>query len=167
MISRPVQLALFATLAVTLWLALDDGASAPPGKPAARAPRVDATAAQTPATPAVSTPPVARSDYAKPSKPVDLFASQDWTPPPPPVVEQAPTAPPLPIRVAMVWEDAGGRYVGMSLGDNQWVACERCDVFGNVRPGGVIEGRYRLDKIERHRLLFTFLPLNIAQELSY
>jgi hypothetical protein len=89
----------------------------------------------------------------------DLFAAHNWTPPPAApasATPAAPSAPALPYvylgkkQEADVWEIYLGR------GEQSFIA----------REGQVLEGTYRVDRIEPPTLTLTYLPLNQAQSLS-
>ncbi|WP_374538637.1 hypothetical protein [Chitinimonas taiwanensis] len=161
-----LRIALLLTVGLSLYLALEEEPAAPPQSERPR--RVDASLAAAPlpeSSPAPTAKP-ASADHA--SAEVDLFASQSWLPPPPPPsAPPAAVAPPLPFSVDMVWQDASGRYLALGMGGVQLVVCERCQVFGHVHPGGLLGERYRLEAIEPGRLVFTYLPLNTRQTLSW
>ncbi len=101
-----------------------------------------------------------------PQPAVELFAAKSWhvapPPPPPPPPPQAapvpakPTAPPLPF-VFM------GR---MRQGERLTVFLVKGDSVHAASEGDVIDGTYRLAKIEPGRLTLVYLPLGIAQTLA-
>jgi hypothetical protein len=162
-----LRIALLLTVGLSLYLALEEEPAAPP--PSERPRRVDASLATAAPLPESSPAPTAKpASAAHASAEVDLFASQSWLPPPPPPsAPPAAVAPPLPFSVDMVWQDASGRYLALGMGGVQLVVCERCQVFGHVHPGGLLGERYRLEAIEPGRLVFTYLPLNTRQTLSW
>lgn len=85
-----------------------------------------------------------------------LFPARSFLPPPPPPVETKPVAPPLPYRYGGALED-GGAPAAFLL--------ERDEVRA-VRPGDVLDGRYRVTAVSRQRIDFLYLPLNEAQSLN-
>lgn len=90
----------------------------------------------------------------------DVFARQDWTPPPPPPAPAPPapppTAPPLPFT-----------FIGKSLQDGAWeIYLARGDRTYSVRADTVIDGTYRVDAIRPPVLTLTYLPLNQVQQLN-
>jgi hypothetical protein len=81
-------------------------------------------------------------------------AAKDGTPPPPP--PPAPEAPALPFKF----------MGGFNRGGDDWaVYLLNGDMLHTVKPGDVIEGKYHVDKIGGGVIAFTYLPLNIQQEL--
>jgi hypothetical protein len=90
----------------------------------------------------------------------ELFARQDWTPPPPPPPPAppppAPGAPPLPFT-----------YLGKSVGEGGWeVYLARGTRTYLVREQEVIDGAWRVDTIAPPLMAFTYLPLNQVQQLN-
>ena len=80
----------------------------------------------------------------------DLFGSQDWTPPPPPM------APPLPFT-----------FIGKSLQDGKWevylATGERTHI---AVEGGTLDGAWRVERIAPPMMTLTYLPLNQVQQLN-
>jgi len=90
----------------------------------------------------------------------DLFSSRSWSPPPPPPAP-APPAPP-PVAPALPYT-----FVGKKLEGSSWeVYLTRSDRTFIVREGQLLEGSYRVDKIEPPALTLTYLPLEQAQTLA-
>jgi hypothetical protein len=95
---------------------------------------------------------------------VDLFAGHSWyTPPPappvrelPPPAPRKPTAPPLPFSYIGRYEQDGMATLFYLVKD---------DRVYDVKLGDVIEDTYRLDKVVKGQLMFTYLPLNSSQGL--
>lgn len=87
--------------------------------------------------------------------PGELFPVRSFLPPPPPV-DTKPVAPPLPYRYGGALED-GGPPAAFLL--------ERDEVRA-VRPGDVLDGRYRVTTVSRQRIDFLYLPLNETQSLN-
>ena len=161
------------------WLALfgdkspagnESGLSLPllrtPSKHAAESANTNATAAG-PAADSLA-PLVAREKLIAPTPSVegetktpsrDLFAVRNWNPPPPPPPPSekppAPMAPPLPF--AFIGKKLEGAVWEIYLGQGEQTYV--------VREGQVIEGRYRVDKIEPPTLALTYLPLGQVQAL--
>ncbi|PSJ46743.1 hypothetical protein C7H85_09045 [Zobellella endophytica] len=95
----------------------------------------------------------------------DLFAAHSWhRPAPVPMAEPAPTvaprpapsAPSLPLRFIGRLDDSRGTQLFL-----QWD--ERIHL---VRVGDVIEGTYRLERLDRDRLTLIYLPLRQSQSLA-
>lgn len=90
----------------------------------------------------------------------DLFGARDWNPPPPPppAVEQAPppVAPPQPYT-----------FIGKKHEGDSWEAyLIRGEQTFIAREGLVLEGGYRIDKIQPPTLTMTYLPMAQVQTLS-
>jgi hypothetical protein len=88
------------------------------------------------------------------------FGSQNWTPPPVPPAPAAPppppSAPPLPFT-----------FLGKAVEKGEWeVFLARGDQTLIVRDKMVIDGVYRIDRIEPPGMTFTYLPLNQVQLLN-
>ena len=91
----------------------------------------------------------------------DPFQARSWEPlqpatpryvPPPP-----PQAPPLPFA-----------YLGRMVDDGQTtVFLVRQDRNYIVRLGDTLDGAYRVDSIEEHKLVLTYLPLGAEQTLPF
>lgn len=109
-----------------------------------------------PAPPAQNPPPAPLAEA------LDIFAVRTWEPPTP--VEDAataappppPQAPPLPFRYAGKLEEAGLPPIFFLLQGEQILA---------VRPGDLIDGKYRVGKLEGDQLHFLYRPLKIKQSL--
>ncbi|HET8745251.1 MAG TPA: hypothetical protein VFM98_06585 [Ramlibacter sp.] len=106
--------------------------------------RVDAGAAAdvqaaSPAAPAASGP--------------ELFAVRSWQPPPPP--PPPPAAPPLPFS-----------FLGRLDDGKPKVFLQRGERLYAVAVGDVIDGQYRLERIEANQLLLTYLPMNVKQTIT-
>lgn len=96
----------------------------------------------------------------------DLFAAHSWhRPAPVPVAEPAPvavprptapSAPSLPLRFIGRLDDSRGTQLFLQWG-------ERIHL---VRVGDVIEGTYRLERLDRDRLTLIYLPLRQSQSLT-
>jgi hypothetical protein len=95
--------------------------------------------------------------------PAGMFASRDWTPPPPPPPPPAPappaappSAPPLPFTL-----------LGKAVENGAWeVYLGRAGKTYIVKPKTVIDGTYRVDAIAPPLLTLTYLPLNQVQQLN-
>lgn len=82
------------------------------------------------------------------------------------VAELAPEplrAPPFPFRVSGVWVDGAERKIILAKGDQTIILCRGCGKLANPAIGDVIDGNYRLEKIENERITFTYLPLKLEQ----
>jgi len=87
-----------------------------------------------------------------------LFDSRSWTPPPPPIARSTPSAPPFPFHyMGKLVLDGGETTYYLTRGD---------EIF-SVKPGAVIAGNYRVDKIEANMLEVTYLPLDKKQNVSF
>jgi len=84
---------------------------------------------------------------------VDLFPRQSWYVPPP---AAAPRAPPLPFAYIGKMADGAQVVVFVHAGDRNF----------SVRDGDVIDGTYRVDRIEPPTMTVTYLPLNQKQTLD-
>jgi hypothetical protein len=102
--------------------------------------------------------PAAAAAAAGASQLRDPFSARSWTPPPPPpapVQAAAPVAPPLPYGFIGKKQEADHWEVFLMRGEQTFIA----------REGEVLEGVYRVDKIEPPALTFTYLPLGQVQTL--
>ncbi|BCL76047.1 hypothetical protein JHS3_17830 [Jeongeupia sp. HS-3] len=172
MLSRPLQIILAITALLTAYTIWNDSADAPVENDAAvRKPR--GMPAQEIASEASS---VARSASRAPAASnasvVNLFPKQTWAPPPPPPPPPAkptptpvPVAPPLPFQVVSTWHERGTDYVVLQAGGDQYVVCNRCDALGRIQQGETVLGSWRVDKVSRDAIAFTFMPLNQQQVL--
>jgi hypothetical protein len=88
-----------------------------------------------------------------------------WEPPPPPpppprsaaaIAAEAPKPPPLPFR-------AIGRLID---GDTVIVFLQSGNTTVPARRGEVIERNYRVEAIDDKQVTFTYLPLNLPQQLA-
>lgn len=97
------------------------------------------------------------------TRPVDLFPSQSWLPPPPPVAAtkpSAPQAPPMPFTVSAQWRYQGQSKIVVLQGQGvRYTLCQSCSVEGHIRPGATFGKDYRLDKLTDTRVVLTYLPL--------
>ncbi|MBI4998634.1 MAG: hypothetical protein HZC22_17400 [Rhodocyclales bacterium] len=94
---------------------------------------------------------------------VDAFATRTWyvpPPPPPPVVAAPPpkpTAPPLPFAYMGSYDDAEGPTVIMLV---------RSDRLYTVSEGDLIDGTYRIERVQGGVIEMTYLPLQEKQQLA-
>lgn len=169
---KPRQLAGLVLLGAAAWLALvgdktPAGQASPVRTPAqavpAAAPRPAPVGRPPAAEPLVL--PVTRELWAgataggadAPTRTRDLFSARSWAPPaaaaaPPP----PPIAPPVPFA-----------FLGKKLEDGAWeVYLSRADHSFVVREGSVLEGTWRVDRIEPPSLTLTYLPLTLSQTLA-
>ena len=72
-------------------------------------------------------------------------------------------APPFPFRVSGVWVDGAQRKIILTRGDQTIILCHGCGKLASPAIGDVIDGKYRLEKIENERITFTYLPLKLEQ----
>ena len=104
---------------------------------------------------------------ASAGEPRDAFETKSWyVPPPPPppaaparvekMLPPAPTAPQLPFSFLGQYEEDGRLVVLLMQGERMLV----------VKPGDVIEGKYRVEGIDGRLLTLTYLPLGIKQTLD-
>lgn len=90
----------------------------------------------------------------------DLFGTRSWRPPPAPTSaaargQSAPRVPPLPYR-----------YAGQSLHEGQMkVYLAKGDRVFPIRAGDTLEGRYRVQAIEKTRITLVYLPLGRKQTI--
>ena len=119
------------------------------------------TAAPAPQVPQVELDRLKRPEGAPPAK--DLFNARSWEPrvrekkapevaPPP-----APTAPPLPFAYVGRWLERGETIVVLSKAGQTYI----------VHAGESLDGTYVLETIEDDKLTIRYLPLGIAQVLSF
>lgn len=92
---------------------------------------------------------------------VDPF-SMVTTPPAPPPLAKAPNPPPLPVPPPMPFRHFGA-LTGPDGKEAVYVAA--ADRLLVVRPGDVLDGQYRVDKVSEEEIVFTYLPLEQAQSL--
>lgn len=157
-------IALCATLAATAWAIRQEDEP------------LEARAARTSTTPAVTAPEPAVKEPQKNEEPVakadavhlqltqnmaerDLFASKSWyvpPPPPPPAPPPPPSAPPLPFTfMGQFQEDSGKLIVFLAKGD----------VAYTVSEGDVIDNLYKVESATPRQLVLVYLPLKIKQTL--
>lgn len=80
-----------------------------------------------------------------------------WTPPPPPLpAPPPPTAPALPFEFIGKLDDA----------EHLRVFLTRDEKIYTVTVGDVIDGTYRVERIDASEMILTYLPLNLTQTLS-
>ncbi len=186
MLSRPLQLLLGCTVAVTAYFywqeqsATPDLESTKPPQKTIQKMTID-VASPIPASatgigkldridPMVAAPIFANAQI------INLFPKQSWLPPPPPPPPPAklqpptptpvPVAPALPFLVTATWTEKNTLYVVVEAQDQSFVLCTKCDTVGRIQPGDSVMGVYRLDKLSPDMLMFTYLPLNQQQSLS-
>ncbi len=87
-----------------------------------------------------------------------LFDSRSWTPPPPPIAKSAPSVPPFPFHYM-------GKLV-LGGGETTFYLTKGNEIF-SVKPGAVIAGSYRVEKIEANMLEVTYLPLDMKQNVAF
>ena len=92
------------------------------------------------------------ADAASAPRP-ELFAVKSWQPPPPP--PPPPAAPPVPFSF-MGRIDDGKPKVFLQRGERLYA----------VAVGDVIDGQYRLERIDANQLLLTYLPMNTQQTIT-
>lgn len=118
------------------------------------------TAAPAAPVPQVDLERLKRPDAARP--PSDLFRARSWEPPrapqrkapePPP----APVAPPLPFTYVGKWLERGETIVVLARDRQHYI----------VHAGENLDGTYVLESIDNDRLVIRYLPLNVAQVLSF
>ncbi|MDN5751905.1 MAG: secretion system X translation initiation factor [Nitrosospira sp.] len=98
----------------------------------------------------------------------DIFSRKTWIPPPPPpssaaaaaaaaaMKPQPPSPPPLSFKYLGKLTNGDETQVFLALADRNYV----------VKPGEVINDQYRVDAVNDHTIIFTYLPLNAKQTLS-
>jgi hypothetical protein len=88
----------------------------------------------------------------------DAFAPRNWNPPPPTSAEPVRAAVPPPLTF---------RYFGKHLEGSRWrVFLSRGEEVFHVGAGDVIEGRYRVDRVEPPHLFITYLPQKHQQRID-
>ncbi|QLG88199.1 hypothetical protein HQ393_08020 [Chitinibacter bivalviorum] len=171
MLSRPMQWLLGGTLAITAYTFWHDSQQEAELVSAAKpAPRVQASSVKVKLASAASS--VASEVAQQGTSLSDLFPKQNWAPPPPkptPVPKPTPTpvpvAPPFPLQLTSTWHEKVSDYYVLEGQGQSLVLCTRCDTLGRIQPGDTFLGVYRLDKLSRDVLTFTYLPLNQQQSL--
>jgi hypothetical protein len=86
----------------------------------------------------------------------DLFASKSWYVAPPPPPPPKPVAPPFPYQYAGSMQDGDELVLFVTLGQRNYL----------VRKGDLLGGNYRLDEVDNHMAVFTYLPLKEQQRLQ-
>ncbi|WP_028454220.1 hypothetical protein [Chitinilyticum litopenaei] len=176
MLSRPLQLVLLITAGLvgyTWWQEKQhDEAAAELETPARRAPkRAEAPPRAASAASAASAAAIQKGSpvASAASAVVNLFPRQTWAPPPTPTPvpppPPPPSAPPLPFVMAASWHENGIDQFIVEAQGQQFVLCEQCNSVGRIRPGDTVLGVYRLDRVSRDLIVFTYLPLNQQQQL--
>lgn len=184
MLSRPLQLLLGCTLAVTAYFYWHDQQAPEPEldskvKPAQKT--VQKIASETTSRTQSIAAGASKSSQASLASAAsvvlgigiaDLFPKQSWVPtpppptkPPPPTPTPVPVAPPLPFQVTATWKEKNALYVVVEGQGQSLVLCTKCDTLGRIQPGESLMGVYRLDKLTSDMLTFTYLPLNQQQSL--
>lgn len=92
----------------------------------------------------------------------DLFPAQTWRRPVAAVKKPESVAPPPPPAPPEFPFTYSGRWAS---GGKEVVFLGREDDLTRVASGEVVAGQWRLDKIEPHGLMFTYLPLNMTKTL--
>ena len=155
--------ALAATLAATLWLAQQDDEDAQTVVPLARASRAT-RAAPAPAVPAsapLSAQALQRPPW--PEAPAAQLAAWSAPPPlppppaPPPAAAQAPVAPPFPYQLIGRLEQ-GGVSLALLAGASRSIS---------AKPGDVIDGQWRVERVEATGLALTWLPGKQPQTINF
>lgn len=152
--------ALVATLALAVWPPGEAGVRAAGPVTQARATSaVGATAA-----PAEASAKPAASEPRFPKLGGNLFPSQTWRPPPPPPpkVKPVPPPPPPPPEPPPFPFAYFGRWAEP---DKEVVFLKRGEQLMRVKAGDVINGAWRLDRVDRGGLVFTYLPLNMQKTM--
>lgn len=102
----------------------------------------------------------AETSASGPAASRDPFSARNWNPPPPP--PPAPTPPPPPSAPPLPYA-----FIGKKLEGETWeIYLTRGDQTFVAREGEVLEGTYRVDKIQPPSLTMTYLPLGQVQSLS-
>jgi hypothetical protein len=122
---------------------------------------------------AVSTVPIARTLLAlahrvvEPGASGSLFAAHSWyvappPPPPPPPVPAASLAPPVPTAPPLPYQ-----YIGSYTPDGQQpvLFLSKGDRVFDVHVGDTLEDTYSVDGFDKSRILLTYKPLKIQQQL--
>lgn len=100
---------------------------------------------------------------------IDLFPDQRMAP----AAVAEPTAvaglplsvrpPPLPFQVNGVWVEGPQRKIILNDGSKTIILCQRCEDTSSLGEGGLIDGKYRIEKIDNEQITLTYLPLQIKQ----
>lgn len=92
---------------------------------------------------------------SQPAEIGNLFPQQTWLPSPSPIIQQAPSTPPLPFTFGGRYTD-GSRVIIYLMEGNQ---------MHKIQQGETIKEIYRVEKIEQASILLTYLPLGTTQIL--
>jgi hypothetical protein len=118
-----------------------------------------------------------RDKMLVPQKLPNLFAAKDWAPPvvipkavkvvalppAPPTPPPVPTKPPEPQA-----PEFGFAYLGkvQEAAGKPLIFLVKNDRIYEAAPGDVLEATFRIDSIERGKMVVTYLPLNKQQTIS-
>lgn len=165
------QYALAAGLAVavaaTLWAAQLEDAAEAPGVALAAVPTAKPRAAPSPVASAPAAPPAWEAAAREPWPEASGAQLAAWMPPPPPPAPAAPpvqaqppaapVAPPFPYQLIGRLEE-GGQHLALLTGPNRSLS---------AKAGDVIDGQWRVDRVEPSGLALTWLPAQQAQNISF
>ncbi|MBE9610402.1 hypothetical protein [Chitinilyticum piscinae] len=171
MMSKPLLAALLVTAGLTIFAWWQDKEEAAPelDAPARPARTAASSASHASMASAAQHSTIASRASAASSVIVNLFPRQNWAPPPTPTPvpppPPPPTAPPLPFVIVASWHDSGIDQYFVEAQGQQILLCNTCNSMGRIHPGETLLGVYRLDKLERNMITFTYLPLNQQQQL--
>jgi hypothetical protein len=121
-----------------------------------------------PALPRLTQPEPAPTRTAGVDTVADVFPIQTWNPPPAPVTITNPTPapPPLPFVVSAQWRYQNQSKIIVLRGNgNHYTLCNQCSIPGRVRPGGMLDKNYRLDKLSDTSVVLTYLPMKHVSTL--
>jgi hypothetical protein len=164
------------TLGATWWAATTDDSTAGKGAPARRAARGQAVTAAAPASgsrataaadtapaelPVVTPQSIVRTALNETPAPQVTLAWGPPPPPPPPPLPKGykpppPPPPPLPFQAIGKLEDQGSITAFLLASDGTYAA----------KQGDTINNNYRVEEVTPQKIVFTFLPLKVRQELS-
>lgn len=158
-------IALFATIVAVQWTNSRDDEPSQTMSARAGPPAQEATPAAKSSTrgPEISLDKMTRGRHEEAKD--DPFGAKSWeaiaqaeirrnSPPPPP---QPPQAPPLPFAYMGKLVEDGKTVVFLTKQDRNLI----------VRNGETVEGAYRVDEIREDRMVLTYLPLQMKQELAF
>jgi hypothetical protein len=150
--------ALLTTVLTIQWISGDE-ADANPGQPATeeRLPSIGpGTNAKSDETKYLDIDRLERRKFS--AQAGDIFSRKSWVPPPPPV-KSGPLPPPPPPPLLF-------KYLGKVMeGDETRVFLSLSDRNYIVKQGEHIDSRYRVDEVNDHMIIFTYLPLSAKQTL--
>lgn len=157
--------ALAATLAATLWLEQQDDEDEVAAVPPARASRAVRLAPSPAALSSASLSAQALQRPPWPEAPVAQLAAWSAPPPPPPApapppaatAAQAPVAPPFPYQLIGRLEQ-GGVSQALLAGTSRSIS---------AKPGDVIDGQWRVERVEATGLALTWLPGQQTQTINF